>query len=91
MKIVLISPQNSDARIALGDDLPDALETFHSIYFDQGFGTGEDRRNQIILEDFGDYQVYAEQPDGDLRWQGCYAVLLGVHCPQHLPRGMKHD
>lgn len=82
MKIILISPQNNDAQIALGDNLADALDTFHSRQWQCPGG------NQTVLEEFGDYLVYAECWDDALRLRGTYAELLAEHCPQHL-RGVK--
>ncbi len=70
MQIVLISPDFTQANIAKGDDIRDAIEEFWSSVWQQGYDA--DGR---ILHKYGDWTVYERVADGSLIPQGSLKTL----------------
>lgn len=51
--LMLTSPEMNESRSALGDDLADAIASFHSSVWEQG-----GQADQRVLDQFGDWKVY---------------------------------
>ena len=88
MKILLINPNLSECEKAEGDDLADALATFHSGVWEQGWDP-----NQKIIDQYGEWVVFQiqkdfrpEHKDFRLDYKGIFSDLLLRLCPERMPK-----
>lgn len=65
MEIVLIDALFSAIHHAQGDCLKDAIESFKSSVWQQGWGA-DDR----VMNKYGDFGVYEKLPNGSLKYLG---------------------
>jgi hypothetical protein len=64
-EIVLIDPLFSQVKCDRGDDLKDAIASFKSSVWEQGWGAGE-----RVMREYGDWSVYRKQDDNSLKYLG---------------------
>jgi hypothetical protein len=73
--LMLTSPEMIESRSTLGEDLADAIASFHSSVWEQG-----GHADQRVLDRFGDWKVY-EVFDEMFLLKGTYKALYAAHTP----------